>query len=356
MKIHAPLLIAISGLIFSQAANAQLVEAKTVPVGVMSNTVAGSPNGNTFKITPIFVPLHSAFVVNGPKTGKISGVGPNSLTVGSAGWSAGELSAASSPFYLKLNSGSAEGRIFHITSNTLDTLTVNPQGLDLTTLGILTGASGDQFQIVKGETLASFLGTVADGVIGGSAANFNSGLTDRILANDASGTVRSFYFDTTTAPNQWRRLGSSANQDTTPVSPFAGVLYYRISTTSLVFEFTGEAPTTNALRQISNTGTTVLSTYFPVDYTLASLSANSMPGWRKLNDSGVVLNSTDRLFAPDGSGTIRSYSHDGVSWRRQGASGRQDGIAISAGSAIYVTRFGSPGSSTWNLQIPYNLN
>jgi uncharacterized protein (TIGR02597 family) len=335
--------------------NAVAQNATTTPVGAMTTTIAGS-NGVAYKITPLSVNLENSPPASGLSTGRISSITSNSVSVTGAGWQPSELSTPSLPCFLKITSGAGAGRTFLITANTVDSVTLNTQSLDLTLLGLATGAQGDTFELITGTTLLNLLGTNVDGVIGGSSANATSGLTDKVLMNDANGVVRTYYFDTTAVPAQWRRIGSSVNQDTAVISPLSGILYYRIGVPSIQIAYTGRVPTTISQRQVSTTGTSVLSTVFPADYTLSSLSLQTSQSWRKLNDSGVVLNSTDRVLVPDALGVIRSYYHDGTTWRRVGSGADQAAVSIPAGTAIYVTRFGSIGSALWSQQLPYNLN
>jgi hypothetical protein len=146
------------------------------------------------------------------------------------------------------------------------------------------------------------------------------------------------------------------NQGNLVISPKAGLVYYRISTAPLSYVFYGEAPHTDSLRQVPATGTTIVAPYFPQDSTLASLGLHLIPGWRKLGDAGVVLNSTDRVSFPV-SGVILSFYHDGTSWKRAGSGSNQNSQILPAGVSAILTRFGPVGqSNSWTQPLPYNLD
>lgn len=195
---------------------------------------------------------------------------------------------------MNILSGPAAGRLFQITANTDTQLTLNALGLDLSTLGIATGANGDTYgEIVLGHTLLGIAGTPAGGVVGGTAAQMNASQTDKILINDSTGSARFYYYDT--GVSQWRTIGSAANQGNLVISPKAGLVYYRIAGPPLEYLFYGKVPQEDSQRQIPPTGTTIVAPYFPQDVTLASLGLHLLSGWRKLGDPGVVLNSTDRV-------------------------------------------------------------
>jgi uncharacterized protein (TIGR02597 family) len=327
----------------------------TVPQGFVNITIKPSTDGTTPTLTQFSAPLQPAATITGQSVGRLSGVAASTLSNSSAGWTASALSSTTAPFYVKVRTGSGAGRIFRITANTSTDLTVDTQGFDLTTLGIATGASGDSYEIFPGYTLLSLLGTPTEGVIGGNSTQFSANQTDKVLINDSIGIARFFYYDTSVS--QWRRLGSATNQNTLPISPFTGMTYYRVSTTPLSFTFTGKVPDTNAKIAIPTTGTTLLASYFPATTTLASLALNTLPTWRKLGDAGVTLDDTDRVLAEDSIGIVRSFYFDGTSWKRVGSNSVQDSVAISAGSTIYLTRFGSgTNNETWARTLPYSLN
>lgn len=352
LKLAASLLVV--ALLNSAHAQTSVV---TVPVGFVDVDIAGSANGTAHAVTPFSAPLLNNPTITGQSLGKITGVTSTSLSNTAGGWVTDELAAVGSPNYIKINTGSAAGRMFLITANTNNSLTVDSQGLDLTTLGIAAGSSGDNYEIVQGETLLTLLGTAVDGIIGGTSTQFNAGQTDKVIVNDVSGVSRTYYYD---ASGKWMRPGSPSNQGTLAISPQAGLVYYRISTTPIAFTFTGKVPTTDSLRQVPSSGTTIMASFFPVDSNIGTLNLNAVQNWRKLGDAGVILNTTDRVIVKDVAGVIRSYYYDATSgvnfWKRAGSPSNQNIVPVNAGSAVYCTRFGASGSSqTWTYNIPYSL-
>jgi uncharacterized protein (TIGR02597 family) len=326
-------------------------DSATVPEGFVKVPIQASPNGSAYSLTQFFAPLHRATNLTGRRAGSLSAVGSNTLSDGTAGWSSGGLAAVGSPYFVNITSGTAEGVMFQITANTDSQVTLNTLGQNLSSLGVVVG---DTYEILPGHTLLGIVGSPASGVVGGTAAQFNASQTDKILVNDTTGATRFYYFDT--GASQWRTVGSGVNQSNLVISPKAGLVYYRISTAALSYVFYGEAAHTDSLRQVPATGTTIVAPYFPQDATLASLGLHLMPGWRKLGDAGVVLNSTDRVSFPV-SGVVLSFYHDGTSWKRVGSGSIQNSQILPAGSSAILTRFGTVGQSNpWSQPLPYNLD
>lgn len=346
-KISTSLFLAICLLVPSARAE----ESASVPEGFVKVSIQASPNGSAYSLTQFFAPLRRPVTPIGRDAGNLSAVGTNTLSDGSGGWAAGALAAAGAPYFVNITSGAAEGVLFAIAANTETQLTVNTQGQSLSALG---AAPGDSYEIVPGHTLLGIAGTPASGVIGGTLAQFNASQTDKILVNDASGSARFYYFDT--GASQWRTVGSLANQGNLVISPKAGLVYYRISSAPLEYVFHGEVPHTRSIRPVPATGTTIVAPYFPQDLTLAGLGLHLLPGWRKLGDPGVVLNSTDRVSFKV-SGAVLSFYHDGSSWKRAGSASNQNGQILPTGHSVILTRFGTVGQTQlWTQPLPYTLD
>lgn len=329
----------------------------TVPAGAVTVTIAAG-TGTVFTQTPFSAPLLTSVGVTGQANGRVTAVGTNTITNSAAGWTASALATLGSPYFINFTSGANAGRMFQITANTATQLTVNPQSLDLTTLGFVVGASGDSYEIVQGDTLLGILGTTANGVVGGTSTQFTGNTTDQVLVTDPSNAItQSYYFDTSFS--QWRRPGSGANQGNLVISPKSGLNYFRIANTSTTFQFLGGVPSTSSKHQIPTIGTTIVSNYFPTDTTLAGLNIDNIPGWRKANISGVTIANSDRVVLKV-SGIYQSYYFDATSginqWRRSGSGASQNTVVVPVGSAIRFVRTGSAGTSTWDTALPYALN
>ncbi len=333
--------------------------ATTLPVGFVNVSIAASPDGINATSTPFSSLLFLNPTITGVGSGLITGVGTNTLSNSTAGWTAGALAVAGQPLYMKINKGVAAGRLFLITGNTTSDVTVDSQGLDLTTLSIVSNT--DTYEIVGGQTLLNLFGTGtanvgATGVVGGTQTQFGALQTDRVVVNDGSGVLRTYYYNTDFSA--WRRQGNSGDQGGLAISPQAGVFYYRIGTLPLAYSFTGTVPATNYVRQIANSGTTIVAAFYPVDSTIGSLGLELLANWRQFNNGTIDLTNADRLIIKDVNGITRSFFYDVNAgfWKRSGSGASQNAQVISAGSALYCNRFGTPGASdTWSYTIPYTL-
>jgi uncharacterized protein (TIGR02597 family) len=348
MKIRLLILFALVALTFK----AEAEESASVPEGFVKIAIQPSPNGSAYALTQFFAPLHRVPLLTGRNAGAVSSVSANTLSDDSAGWTPNTLAVAGSPYFVNLVSGAGEGNMFQITANSGTQLTVNTQGQDLTALGI---QPGDAYEILPGHTLLGIVGTPSSGVLGGTSAQLNASVIDKVLVNDSTGAARFYYYDT--VASQWRTVGSAANQGNLIIAPKSGLVYYRIATTPLEYTFYGRAPHTGSRRLVASTGSTIVAPYYPQDITLGALGLHLMPGWRKLGDPGVTLNSTDRVNLKVPAGTIFSYYHDGSAWKRVGSAASQNNQILSAGSSVILTRFGTVGQQhAWTQSLPYNLD
>jgi len=327
-----------AGAAFSTQAFAQSNAVSTPVVGFVSTTIAA---GTVSGPTPTFIApvLTAAPEVTGNLAGTIATVSSNSVTVTSAGWTSNTLSSAQA--YLYITSGSQAGLILQVSSNTADTVTLETFGINISTAGV---ATGDAFKLVVGESILSFFGTTADGVLGGTAAQFAARQTDTVSVVDSLGVVRTYYYNTDV--NQWRRTGSSANQGSIAISPTSGAIYFRKATSTLPLLQTGTVPATNVKYIVPGTGTIFLSRFFPTDGTLASFGLQNLPGWNT---------TTDKLVAVDALGVVRTYFWNGTQWRRTGSSADQGTVVLPAGSAAYTFRPGTGAAQILNVVVPYTL-
>lgn len=338
-------------LLFASLAFAGITTLSAQTVGYIQYTIAGSSNGTSQKITFISPPFITTATTTGLTNGVINSLTSNTVTVTGAGWTASDL-VTNGPTYFYVKSGSQAGLMLLVTANTTDTLTLDTETQNLTTLGITTGASGDAFELIQGDTVANVFGTPAEGIIGGTASQFSAGQTDKIILRDNSGVTRTIYYSTES--NQWRRSGSGANQGTIRVSPYSGAIYYRISTTPLVLLSSGVVPSVQSRQLVPRSGVTFLSRFFPTDTTLGALGLENMTDWRSTNDAGVTTTTADKVIVTDNSGIVRQFYHDGTSWKRGGSGSSQNSVIIPAGSAIQVSRFGSTtNTEQFSQALPY---
>ncbi|MBU6182264.1 MAG: hypothetical protein KGR46_05565 [Verrucomicrobia bacterium] len=327
-------------------ANAQ--NATTDPVGFVTATIAASNDGVSYSVTPISPVLVVASAVTGSTLGSVSALTADTITVSSAGWTVSQL--PSSDVYVLFKTGNLTGLILPVTANTVDTLTVATEGLDLSASGAQVGNS---IQLVQGDTLLSMFGTPADGVVGGNATQFSATATDRVSITDAAGSVRTFYFNTEF--NQWRRTGSSSNQGGTRISPSAGAFYSRIGQSALSMTSTGAVPTSAVKYVIPTSGSKYIARFFPTDGTISSFGFQNLASWRSTNQPGVTTADADKIVTIDGAGSVRTYFFNGTNWRRSGSGANQDNVAVPPGGSVMVTRFGTGPADIVNVAVPYSL-
>jgi uncharacterized protein (TIGR02597 family) len=338
-------------LIVITAVTTSVVQSQTAvtdPVGFVTTTISASPNGTAFRVTPISPVLLQISGVSGVTAGEVSALTSNSVSIASAGWTAEEL--VSSQAYLLFKTGGLAGLAVRVTANTADTLTVDTFGANLDGLG---GAAGDSVQLIQGDTVLSMFGTPADGVVGGTLSDFTAGATDRILVRDSSGVIRTLYYNT--AENQWRRAGSSTNQGSIPISPLAGVLYYRIGQTALSHLSTGNVPTTVVRYLVPTSGVTVLARFFPTNGSISDFGFQNLEGWKTVGVNGVTIAQADKVSTTDSSGVVRNFYWNGTRWLRAGSSTDQSDTEVPIGGAVYVTRSGTGAAQLLTLQMPYSL-
>ena len=327
--------------------NAQ--NATTDPVGFVTvNVTAGT--GKAKKTSFISIPLLDIASIQGQASGKITAFTANSLSNSGAGWLAGQLSTASSPFLVQITSGSAKGIILLISSaiaNTSTSLTINSDDVvntNLTTIGL---AVGDGYKIIPCDTLASLFGTPAStGILGGSSQNTAD--TIQIVYN---GSTKTYFYSTTL--NRWTQV-TLGNPDASnvPLRPYVGLVYSRLAASPLNLKVTGSVPVTQRKVSVKNSGVTLLSQYWPVASTLASLNIQSIPNWT----SAASATNADTVQV-NVKGTTKTFFYDGVNWRQVTlGSPIKNTEPIEVGASIILTQKGStPGYVTYSQQAPYSL-
>ena len=322
--------------------------ATTEPVGFVTTTIKASTQAGVPATTPISPALLVLSGVTGSTIGQLSSVSASDVTVSTAGWTVSEL--ANNYAYVLFKSGSLSGLILRVTANTATAATLDTLGGNLVTLG---AAAGDSFQLVQGDTLLSMFGTTTDGVVGGTQTQYNAGQTDKVTTRDATGTTRTYYYNTDF--NQWRRVGSSSNQGAVPISPLSGVFYSRIGNTAINQVSTGNVPVAAVKFLVPTTGNTYFARYFPSDGTINSFGFQSLPGWKGTNTPGVTISTADKVVTTDSTGTVRQYYWTGTQWRRAGSSTDQSSVSVPVGGCVYVVRAGSGAPNLLNVALPYTL-
>ena len=334
----------IAALALMASASAQT--AYTVPEGYVTVSIpagsVGAPSVTTFSLS-LRENAPSNFV--GQASGKITGVTSNTITNSSAAWSAGALSQAATPYFIRIMSGAAKGRTLQITTtaNTSTTITVNNQGTDLTTLGITTGT--DTYEIFPGDTLNTFFGTSTLGSTAAASAD---------VVRIHSGTVWNEYYFNTTA-NQWRLGSVPVNQNNVVLRPDSGITFYRRGTSALQYVVLGRVPSTDLRVVVNNSGITYVGGVFPVNQTLSTANFNSLSGW--VNNTGSVT-TADKVTIWSGS-VFNSYNFNQAAnqWRNGSVPVNQNNVVITAGTPVIIERPNvASGTTTLVKPIPYDVN
>jgi len=332
--------------------------ATTDPVGFVTVGITAG-TGSVKRNTLFSLPLMETEEISGQVAGVITGVTASTISNSNAGWTPGALSQPATPYLIQITSGTAEGRLFLIsssantggaiagTANTGTTATVSSidaAQVDLTTLGISVGS--DTYKIFACDTLSSFFGTPASsGVQGGTAASN----ADTVVAV-VNGSTSTYFYNTNQA--RWARLFTgSPDASNVPLLPYFGIQYARLANTPLSFVVTGGVPVEPRKVAIKNSGTTLLSQFWPVDSTLQSsgLSAVVTAGANASVADTVVLTAN---------GAALTYFYDGTNWRRLfTGSPISNTTPIPVGTTVQIVRKGSAaGFTTLTQNVPYSLN
>lgn len=308
----------------------------TDPVGFTTVTVPAAASATSPSRAVISNPLQSAPV----QVGVLSSVTASTLSDSTANWAAGQFS--SSPYLVKITSGTNTGRFFLITANSSNQLTVATLGADLTQIA----SAGDRYRVFAAQTLGSLFGSTSVSFKTNDAAS----QADNVLV--WNGTSWDTYYNDSTG---WYKVGDFAEQSSTIIYPDEGMFVVRRDTTPLTLTFLGNVPTTAESSYIPGNGNTLVSQRFPVDVTLGSLNIQQLPGWV----SGEAASSVDNVLLWNGSAwDTYYYDNTGPNWAKVGSFAAQDSAVIPQGSAFLVHRKqGSTAPNTYlRSNLPYTLN
>ena len=312
-------------------------EAKSRPVGFLVQTI---PAGQTRSFS---VPFDAAVSSQAGTVGRVTAVGANTLDFAGAHWIPGAFSLAASPYFVRLTTGAQAGRIFEITTtaNTATRLFLDTDGVDLTTLGLDVGPAGTAFEIIPGDTLATFFGSSVVGqdlvVQGAGEAN----RADLVQLWNGTGWLH-YYFNTL-----WRRWAldtdtvTDVSRDTVLLRSDRGLLITRRGDTPLDLAVVGRVlgVPQRAMHLRTENGRTFLATMQTADVTLGALAlqtSDRTPGWCAAADS----NQADLLTVWSGATWFSFYYNDQVGhWQRVGEpAGNRDDFVVQAGTPVLVQR------------------
>ena len=321
----------------------------TAASGYLILTIAaGTGSGATPSV--LSFPFQRVANAGGQMTGTVTGVTADTITNGSAGWTAGGLSQAATPYLIRFTSGTAAGRTFLLSTlvaNSPTTVVLDPTdalSTDLTTLGIL---SGDTYQISSADTLSSVLGTpTTTGVLGSAAAPINC---DQVQILQTGGWIW-YYYNTTS--NHWVRTSPpSTLADNVVIRPDTGVIYNRYAASPLAIMLTGLVPLVARQAAVFRSGPTALSSHWPISLTLGTSSIQTTPGWTSGATAGTA--DTVQIYTP-GIGWTQ-YFYNGTDWCLAAAPTTiSDDVPLVAGSMVIINKVGTTSGQAFLSQpLPY---
>lgn len=316
-------------------------------MGSVTTTIsAGNSSGRA--ITVLSLPLNGISTASGQMRGVLTGVTSNTLTNSNAGWTAAELSSATTPHVIRITTGAAAGHCFLISTtdaNTATTITIDAEDasiVDLSTIGIV---ADDSYEILSCDTLATIFGTPATTGIQGGASSSEADVAQILV----QGQYRQYYFNTTR--NEWVRVGTETAASNVPLRPDAAVIFSRIGQSPIEFTLAGSVPSTARKALVRNSGPTLLANGWPVGITLASSGISELPGWVK--DGAPNVADTVQINV---NGAWRKYYHDGTQWRRIGTNTPSNEVALDAASGVLIGKQGTQtGAGTLQQPLPYSL-
>ena len=322
------------------------------PVGYLVQTI---PAGQTRSFS---VPFDAELSSQSGAVGRLTAVGATTIENSAAGWTPGAFSTAAAPYFLRLTSGAHAGRSFRIVTpdNTATRLTLANDGVDLTSLGLTVGTTtGTTFEIVPGDTLATFFGTTATGdtlVVQGSGDPLSA---DLIQVWGGAGWLN-FYYNTV-----WSRWARDTDVSTDPTRNHfllrsdRGLMLTRRGATPLTLAVVGRVLATpqRAVHTRSENALTFLATMQPGDVTLGALAlqtSDRTAGWRSSADPADA----DILLVWSGATWFSFFFNSAAGhWQRVGdATPNRDSFVIASGTPVFVQRR-IAGTSTADQTISF---
>jgi uncharacterized protein (TIGR02597 family) len=322
------------------------------PVGYLVQTI---PAGQTRSFS---VPFDADLSSLPGTVGRLTAVGASSVENSAAAWTPGAFSTTAAPYFIRLTGGAHTGRTFRIVTpaNTATRLDLANDGVDLTTLGLAVGTTtGTTFEIVPGDTLATFFGTTAPGdalVVQGAG----DPLAADIVQVWGGAAWLNFYYNTT-----WSRWARDSDTITDPsrndflLRSDRGLMFTRRGATPLTLAVVGRVLATpqRAVHARSENALTFLATMQPGDVTLGALAlqtADRTAGWRSSSNPADA----DLLLVWSGATWFSFFFNSTAGhWQRVGdATPNRDDFLIASGTPVFVQRR-TAGTSTADQTISF---
>lgn len=327
-------LMALSLALFAPAIEASTT-VSTVGYGykIITLPANGIPSTSTYVSLPLINPPVYSAGINAWTT--------TTLSVAGTPWTSEQFATAGSPYFVEITSGLQAGRFLLITDNTANTLTLDindhtnqSTGLDASLFSV---AQNDNFRIVPGETLASFLGdNSADNplLIRGGTSAFGTTVDTVGTYHPNVNTEFDYYFNTSS--NAWTSTTQIGNQNGVVLAPDSVInLNRRKNAPAVTIMFIGNVPDVAPLTKVTSTAVVYGSTRLPIDMTLASLNFSN---WTKSNsqfsaDSVSIWNSSLNLF-------LSYYQGADSNWHLIGdpTLANQNSVALPGGTGLQIKK------------------
>lgn len=313
----------------------------TKAVGAISHVIPAHDGGDA-----TLALVNIAFQNSEEYTGTLTAVSGSTVTDGSASWAVNDYQLLDpdgvSTYFMEVTSGTYEGLLLSIASNTSTVLTLTE---DVSYLSV-----GDTYKIRKFFTLADVFS--ADNSEYSLRSGGNPAISDVVFVVSSSGEFERYFYQT--APpfaggNGWRKAGDTNTDYSTKAIPANVVLIARNgpSAGAAINLITYGSVKYGSQRTAVFDGFNLTGYSFPVDTTLGTSGIDPVDlvsgGNANLSDVFYLLNDVtgdlDRYYyqtAPPFAG--------GNGWRVSGdTSTDQSGKTIKAGEGFLVLRRSSPG-------------
>ena len=348
------LIFACVALAFSNSINAQSVS--TVPVGYVTVTINGSPDGSVPAFTALSAGLQNEALYRGSITSDAnSAVLTDSNANNTANAYAATDAAGNPSYFVQIISGANEGLILDIVANNANTYTT---GSDLT--GLV--SSGDRYAIKAYLTLSDIFGANNEAGLT-SGGDFLSSDLIYLMSTDGAASFATYYYQTDTlgilGGNGWRVVGGSdTDMSNVVVAPDDGLMVRRISAGDLSVVVSGSVNVAKHSRDLP-AGFSLVAYPFPVDVTLGDSGIyTSSNGYV----SGGSFLDSDIIYIIGSDGIFKSYYYQtdslgilgGNGWRLVG--GTDTDVAdtvISRNSSVIVLHRGN--GLAWRDAVPFSF-
>jgi len=342
MNTSQKLIALLSGAALLSVSSLAAQTATTAPVGYVTVTVNGSPDGSAIAYTPLSLSLEKAILAAGALSETpSSAVVTNSNASYTPGAFAGTDASGNATHYLQFTTS---GLIADIIANDATTITT---GGDLTGLA----TSGDQYVVKEHSTLADIFGAANEAGLK-SGGDSSSSDTVFVMSSDGVGTYATYYYQTDSlgflGGTGWR-LSGNANDDTSNVvvGPDDGIIVARSDSGDLNFVVSGSVNVVDHQRGLP-AGFSLVAYPYPADVTLDD-SGIYTPSNGYV--SGGDSSSSDLVYVLASSGAFTTYYRQtdslgflgGDGWRVAGDSNTEVGATttIPAGSSVIIQHTGS---------------